>query len=57
LVPLLDNPLVADQVWTDIRRAVEQAEKGHTSDAVGTYQKMVETLQRSKGQADLSRPA
>lgn len=57
LVPLLDNPLVADQVWTDIKRAVEQAEKGHASDAVGTYRKMVETLQRSKGQADLSRPA
>ncbi len=57
LVPLLDNPLLADQVWTGIILAVEQAAQGHTSDAVGTYRKMVETLQRSKGKADSSRPA
>lgn len=47
LVPLLDNPLVAEQVWADITLAVEQAETGYTSDAVETYRKMVEALQHS----------
>lgn len=46
LVPLLDNPQVAEQVWTDIGRAVEQAENGHTSEAVSTYRAMVDSLQR-----------
>ncbi|KFE33844.1 hypothetical protein DW2_16490 [Thioclava atlantica] len=57
LVPLLNNPLVAEQVWVDIERAVEQTEKGHTIEAVATYRKMVETLQRSRDMVDLLGPA
>lgn len=52
LVPFLDNPLVAEEVWAHIKRAVKQIERGATSEAVSTYRKMVETLLSKRGVSD-----
>lgn len=56
LVPLLDDPMIAQQVWDDIEVAVIHARDGNAADAIRTYRRMVGNLLRIEATKSLAAP-
>ena len=54
LVPLLDNPRIAEDVWNDISETVKLVENGYSFGALASYRMMVDKLLREEAELAIS---